>query len=284
MSDMKMKLPVDRMSLETSHPLLTTLYADNDAQNQIKFQISPNSGKFLLVNSSSGDVILNKSALENVLQGTAKSQDTTIRSNFEKLSDVKNISVKISAAGGNDTAWTTLEIDVLSTEAGNCNLISQDLCFWHSVSYGIKENSPPTVIGSLGSPYLLQTCKGYNLNYALIKGKTKEIMSSHQSLISVFFSGGDGVELVPPGVPTDPWTLRTTRSLDRDIRDVDNGTRPDLINVIVECKLHSPQGNVNSISRGFVVHVLDVDDNPPESQEPELIIQLKSDVVLKASA
>lgn len=68
MSDMKMKLPVDRMSLETSHPLLTTLHAENDGDG-IKFQIAQTSGSFLLVNSSSGDVILNKSALENVLQG-----------------------------------------------------------------------------------------------------------------------------------------------------------------------------------------------------------------------
>lgn len=68
MSNMKMKLPVDRMSLETSHPLLTTLHAENDGA-EIKFQITHTSGNFLLVNSTSGDVILNKGALENVLQG-----------------------------------------------------------------------------------------------------------------------------------------------------------------------------------------------------------------------
>lgn len=71
MSDMKMKLPVDRMSLETSHPLLTTLYTANDGKEAI-FHISKNSRNFLLVNSSSGDVILNKGALENALQGNVR--------------------------------------------------------------------------------------------------------------------------------------------------------------------------------------------------------------------
>lgn len=68
MSDMKMKLPVDRMSLETSHPLLTASYVDDD-EGEIKFQLLKATGNFLLVNSSSGEVILNKGVLENVLQG-----------------------------------------------------------------------------------------------------------------------------------------------------------------------------------------------------------------------
>lgn len=83
---------------------------------------------------------------------------------------MKNISAKIAAVGGNDRVWTTFEIDVLPTVAGNCDLISQDLCFWQSVSYSIKENSAPGVIGSLVSPYLLQTCNQYDVNYTLIKG------------------------------------------------------------------------------------------------------------------
>lgn len=85
---------------------------------------------------------------------------------------MKSISAKITAVGGSgDMAWTTLVIDVLPAETENCDLISQDLCYWHSVSYSIKENSVPTVIGSLASPYLLQTCKGFNVNYTVIKGK-----------------------------------------------------------------------------------------------------------------
>lgn len=89
---------------------------------------------------------------------------------------MKNISANLTAvSGNNDIAWTTFEIDVLPTKAGNCDLISQDLCFWRSVSYSIKENLVPGVIGSLVSPYLLQTCKGYNVNYTVIKGKTFQV-------------------------------------------------------------------------------------------------------------
>lgn len=87
------------------------------------------------------------------------------------ITDVKGVSANISATKGNDTAWTTFEIDVLPTEARDCDLITQDLCFWHSVSYRIYENSEPNLIGSLASPYLLQTCEGYDLNYTLVKGE-----------------------------------------------------------------------------------------------------------------
>lgn len=75
--------------------------------------------------------------------------------------------------------------------------------------------------------------------------------------------------------------MKSTRTFDRDIAELDNGTRPDAIGVVVECRLNTPHGSVKTVSKGFTVQVLDVDDNPPESQEQELIIHLKSDVVMK---
>lgn len=181
MSDMKMKLPADRMSLETSHPLLTTLHAENNG-SEIKFRLVKSTRNLLLVNSTTGDVILNKSALENVLQGKPSSA-TRMTVKKSLIVDVKTVSAKISAVGGNDTAFTTFEIDVVPTEAENCDLISQDLCFWHSVSYRIKEDSLPSVIGSLVSPYLLQTCKGYEINYTLIKGKPFPSPKQYQQMV-----------------------------------------------------------------------------------------------------
>lgn len=178
MSDMKMKLPADRMSLETSHPLLTTLHAANNG-SEITFHLVKSSANLLLlVNSTSGDVILNKSALEHILPGRS-SNATRMATKKSLIADVKTVSGKMSAVGGNDTAFTTFEIDVVPTVAQNCDLISQDLCFWHSVTYRIKEDSPPTVIGSLASSYLLQSCKGYAVNYTLIKGKPFATTTKH---------------------------------------------------------------------------------------------------------
>lgn len=182
--------------------------------------------------------------------------------------------------GGDDTARTTFEIDVLPAEAGNCDLILQDLCFWHSVSYRIKENSLPTVIGSLASPYLLQTCRGYEVNYTLINGESSNCATSKLPYTDSILENDD-IELIPPDAPSGPWNIKSTRTFDRDTGG--NGTGHDLINAIVECKLRTPQGEVKTVSKGFTVYVLDIDDNPPESQEPELIIHLNSNVVMRVS-
>lgn len=98
---------------------------------------------------------------------------------------------------------------------------------------------------------------------------------------NMFLPGQNNVELIPPEAPFDTWNIRTARTFDRDIVDTDNATRPDLINVIVECKVQTPRGEIRTVSKDFNVHVLDVDDNAPQSQEPELSIRLKSNFVLK---
>lgn len=61
MSNMKMTLPASRTSLETAHPLLTTLRAVGD----VRYAVIESTENLLLVNSTSGELILNKGILEN---------------------------------------------------------------------------------------------------------------------------------------------------------------------------------------------------------------------------
>lgn len=95
-----------------------------------------------------------------------------------------------------------------------------------------------------------------------------------------FVAGHDDIELVPPDTPTDPWIIRSVRIFDRE---ADNETRPDLIDIVVECKLHTPQGKLKSVSKALTLNVLDVDDNSPESQESKLNIELKTGIVAAVS-
>lgn len=88
---------------------------------------------------------------------------------------------------------------------------------------------------------------------------------------------------MPPDIPSDPWIIKSIRSFERDVSETDNGTRPDLLNVTVECNIHTHQGYIRSVSKDITLHILDVNDNAPESQEPELVIPLEGDIVSQVS-
>lgn len=96
-------------------------------------------------------------------------------------------------------------------------------------------------------------------------------------------TGHDDIELVSPDIPSDPWIIKSIRSFDRDLSETDNGTRPDLLNLTIECKIHTPQGYSNSVTKDLTLHILDMNDNAPEPQEPELVIPLEGDIVSQVS-
>lgn len=102
-------------------------------------------------------------------------------------------------------------------------------------------------------------------------------------MFTSYLTGNNDIELVPPDIRSDPWLIRTTRSFDRDVSETDNGTRPDMLNVVIECKLYTHQATSKKISKAFVVYILDEDDNAPKPQEPEIIIQLNNNVVSRVS-
>lgn len=83
-----------------------------------------------------------------------------------------NITVETSvtdSAGGKD--YSTLQLNISPPEPLDCDLITQDLCYWQSATYRIYENRNSSVIGTLSSPYLAEICQGFQLDYVLIKGK-----------------------------------------------------------------------------------------------------------------
>lgn len=66
---------------------------------------------------------------------------------------------------------TSLQIETLPLDAIDCDLMVEELCFWTSVKYRLKENRQRTVLGTLSNPYLVGMCPDYVLNYTMKRGE-----------------------------------------------------------------------------------------------------------------
>lgn len=80
------------------------------------------------------------------------------------------MSSHLTAKDDINTASTSFDIKLRIWETQDCDILTVDMCFWSSASYVIEENAPATVIGSLSSPYFVELCTEYKINYMLIAG------------------------------------------------------------------------------------------------------------------
>lgn len=82
-----------------------------------------------------------------------------------------NVTVKDTEFGNEDVS--SFRINIAPLKPLDCDLIAQDLCYWHEVTYKIYENRRASVIGTFGSPYLTKICEGFQLYYVITDGKIK---------------------------------------------------------------------------------------------------------------
>lgn len=87
------------------------------------------------------------------------------------ISDIQSVAVQVSVEDSIRRNWTAFEINIFPPDSLDCDLLTQDLCYWRSASYKIYENTKPSIIGSLSSPYLAEMCRGFTVNYTLVKGE-----------------------------------------------------------------------------------------------------------------
>ena len=71
---------------------------------------------------------------------------------------------------------TTFQVNVTPADIFDCDLMTQDLCYWQSASYRIYENRRANVIGTISSPYLMEMCDGYRVSYTLVTGEQSGLM------------------------------------------------------------------------------------------------------------
>lgn len=131
---------------------LATLYAlqeDRDKGNDILRYSGVNETDSLRIESS-GRVVLGESL------NSARVANVTIRAAVEDSSGIKN--------------FTSFRVNLYPVESLDCDFLIEDLCYWQTVTYRIFENRKGSVIGSLSSPYLVDLCEGFKMNYTLIEG------------------------------------------------------------------------------------------------------------------
>ncbi|KAL3270281.1 hypothetical protein HHI36_009333 [Cryptolaemus montrouzieri] len=165
------------------------------------------------------------------------------------------IGAEITAKDSLSTVVTSLEMNLLPLNSLDCDLFVEDICFWTSVKYRIKENRPPTILGTLANPYLVEMCPNYKINYTL------------KDELNILI-------LTPPSENRTAWSLQTSKSLDRE-------EPPSIAPIMALCVIENPQGTIREIIRNITVEVLDVDDNLPVPQEEESHISMPQNMIHK---
>ncbi|KAK4876399.1 hypothetical protein RN001_012821 [Aquatica leii] len=231
-----MNLPGDRLKYPPTDHSILTLYALKDnavSANKTEhyiYSLQNNDEQLVQVFRSTGDIMFKKVF-------------------FEK--DVTNVTVQASVeddSGIRDS--TTIQINIGPRHPLNCDSVTQDLCFWQSANYRIFENRKPSIIGSLNSPYLAEMCKGYKLNYTIIKG-------------------GNQFGVLTPSDINKSWEIRSLKLLDRDvIRSMEPFNRKspksgEYRYLSVKCSVKNPLGAKRDISKDVAIKILDENDNPP---------------------
>lgn len=86
------------------------------------------------------------------------------------ISDTHDLSTAVTVTDNVSRDSTVFEIAFQPLDKLDCDLLIVDLCYWPSANYKIYENTKPSLIGSLSSPYLMELCKGFKIDYMLVKG------------------------------------------------------------------------------------------------------------------
>lgn len=85
------------------------------------------------------------------------------------------LSANISVTDSNKNKdYSTFQINIASPEPLDCDLITEDLCYWQKVTYKIYENRNSTIIGTINSPYLTEICEDFQLDYVITEGKCND--------------------------------------------------------------------------------------------------------------
>ncbi|RZC39370.1 proto-oncogene tyrosine-protein kinase receptor Ret, partial [Asbolus verrucosus] len=231
MSNIRVTIPIDKGKFPTeSHPLVT-FYAQSDSA--MKYSIV-GGDNFFKISSTTGEVFLTKKFLES---------DITI-------TDLDSISARIFVQDSfGKKNRTSLKLDILPLVPLDCDFIVEDLCFWKSAQYRINENTKPTLIGSLASPYLTEMCASYVIKYNLL-------------------SKNEEFRIVSSGI--NRW-IESTKPLDRELKSKHS--------LQVLCTVENAKHSIRNITKNLLVSVLDVDDNSPETRESSIKIVVPSKFV-----
>lgn len=138
-------------------------------------------------------------------------------------------------------------------EALDCDLITEELCFWENSRYSISENTKPVRIGSLSSPFLVEMCASCKINYNLLSKNKEFRIVSNGALHSI----------------------ESTEALDREIQS------QHFLEVL--CMVENSKQTLRNITKTLRVTVLDVDDNLPKPQEDIFKITVASMYIHKVS-
>lgn len=188
---------------------------------------------------------------------------------------------------------TTISISAESLVYQYCQVDPQNFCFWQQVSYKIRENSPPSILGSLNSPLLSAACRKHKVNYTLISGKFLQEATNSKitnQLLSLFIDSHQFSLGRPVGL-SKAWFLQTVKALDRDVnrtiqrrKEQDNAQFGEYRKVGVKCTVIYDSGHVQDFEKVLEVRVIDEDDNIPKPQaDNEVEVYLESNIVHKVN-
>lgn len=194
--------------------------------------------------------------------------------------------------GSGKSDRTAISIDAGSLTHQYCQVDPENFCFWRQVSYKIRENSPPSILGSLNSPLLSAACPKHKVNYTLSSGKCLPEARSINYFPGSSVTDGQQFSLGRPGgAVSEAWFLETVTVLDRDVnrtvqrrKEQDSAQFGEYRKVGVKCTVVYDSGHVQDFEKVLEVRVVDEDDNIPKPQaDNEVEVYLESNIVHKVT-
>lgn len=179
MKNPEIDLPGDLDKFLTENQTVAEFFVlHENFQNQkgnVKFSLEGEGGRFFSISEYRGDVAFSKLFLEMKKSNYDEQiwEEIFLFWRFYLFFFLAELKIKstVSASDSFGTRdYSSFQVNVSPTEKLDCNLLTEDLCYWKSVDYRIYENKGPSIIGSLSTPYLSAMCEGFLINYTIISG------------------------------------------------------------------------------------------------------------------